>query len=163
MGCRWLVAGGRWRVGGWFPQNTATAWPHLASWYLPDFQLYWGKKLQLWSLYKETKDTIPFIYQTKLCLRDIRLQRYFVNNFINFQRKLKIYIFLKISKSFLLLSHQPKISQGPFYTQNEWENNLYHLIWSLLKLLYKLSNKAIKMLQFENLKKCPTSGVRCTP
>ena len=26
-------------VGGWFHQNNATSWLHLASWYLPDFQL----------------------------------------------------------------------------------------------------------------------------
>ena len=35
---RW-VAGGR--VGGWFHQNNATLWLHLASWNLPDFQLSW--------------------------------------------------------------------------------------------------------------------------
>ena len=27
------------RVGGWFPQNNATLWLHLASWNLPDSQL----------------------------------------------------------------------------------------------------------------------------
>ena len=42
MGCGWV---GGWRVGG-FPQNNATPWLHLASWYLPDFQLCWESKME---------------------------------------------------------------------------------------------------------------------
>ena len=43
MGCGWLAGG--W-VGGWFHQNNATSWLHLASWYLLDFQLCWESKIE---------------------------------------------------------------------------------------------------------------------
>ena len=40
-----LRVGGGW-VGGWFHQNNATSWLHLASWNLPDSQLSWVSKME---------------------------------------------------------------------------------------------------------------------
>ena len=69
---------------------------------------------------------------------------------------MKICIFLKIPKTFLLISQQLNISQRQFSIQNERENILYHPIYRpFLQLFHKLIDKANKMLYFDNFEKIP--------
>ena len=47
VGCAGYVVGGLRRLcGGWFHENNATLWLHLASWDLPDSQLTWEYKME---------------------------------------------------------------------------------------------------------------------
>ena len=75
-------------------------------------------------------NSLLFVLFTKQSLRDIWLLRYFylVNNMKKIKKELKIGIFLKIPKTFVLVSQQPIISYAPICIQNGQEDILYHLI-----------------------------------
>ena len=59
--------------------------------------------------------------------------------------------FFEIPKTFLLLSKQQNVSQRSSCIQKEREDILYYL-------MYKLSNKATKMLYFKTFDKYPKFG-----
>ena len=115
--------------------------------------------LQQWSLYEVIEDILPFVLNTKPPLSNIWLLRYKQNRFGCFREKSQFQFFPKTPKIVLRITQQPNIAQRPFCIKNERENIIYHLTQRpLQKLFYKLTNKATKMLDFDNFEKTPNFG-----
>ena len=85
MGCGWL---GGW-VAGWFHQNNATLWLHLASWALLDFQLCWESKME--PSVAKIHDFVKLYLLPETCYNDLA----FLRRWIYFGYEVTIISFMK--------------------------------------------------------------------
>ena len=90
------------------------------------------KKLLQWSLYEVIEDIMPIVLNTKRPLSDIWLLSYEQNSFWCFLKILEFCFFFQTTKTVLLIPQQPDIAQRLFCIQNEGQDILYLLIYSIL-------------------------------